>query len=242
MMNTTFPTLSPSLLACDFSRLEEELTALERAGLSWVHWDVMDGHFVPNITFGPPVMAACREGTSLFFDVHLMISDPDRYVEPCARAGADLLCVHAEASPDLGATIGRILELQVLPAVALSPDTPLSAVQPHLRDLAMVLIMSVHPGFGGQSFIPASLDRIRDLRTMIEHSGSTAVIEVDGGISPDNAGDIVAAGASVLVSGSAFFAHPPYSERHQDFRRAWGRGRPAGAGRSTAGIRRPTVG
>jgi ribulose-phosphate 3-epimerase len=220
----TSPILSPSLLSCDFSRLHDELIALERAGLLWAHWDVMDGHFVPNITFGPPVIKSCREATSLFFDVHLMIENPDAYLEPCIDAGADLLCVHVEACRHLHRTVSEISRLGAKPAVALNPHTPLSSIEHLLPQLFMVLIMSVNPGFGGQRFIPFSLEKIRRLRSMIESSGSKAIIQVDGGVTPDNARELVQAGASVLVSGSSFFDNPPYTERHAAFRSAWSSG------------------
>lgn len=222
--DTVFPVLSPSLLSCDFSRLNDELVALERAGLSWAHWDIMDGHFVPNITFGPSVIKACREATSLFFDVHLMIENPDAYLKPCADAGADLLCVHAEACVHLHRTVSEIARLGVKPAVALNPHTPLATIEHVLPQLSMVLVMSVNPGFGGQKFIPFTLSKIRRLQAMIEASGSQVIIQVDGGVTPHNARELVQAGASVLVSGSSFFDHPPYTERHEAFRRAWSHG------------------
>lgn len=173
----TSPILSPSLLSCDFSRLHDELIALERAGLSWAHWDVMDGHFVPNITFGPPIIKACREATSLLFDVHLMIENPDAYLDQFVNAGADLLCVHVEACPHLHRTVSEISRLGAKPAVALNPHTPLSSIEHLLPQLFMVLIMSVNPGFGGQRFIPFSLKKIRRLRSMIENCGSDRAID-----------------------------------------------------------------
>ena len=212
--------LSPSLLASDFSCLAEELRALEQAGLQWVHWDVMDGHFVPNITLGPPFIAACRPQSSLFFDVHLMIENPDRYVDEFAHAGADLICVHAEACVHLERTLSRIRELGAQCAVALNPHTPLAMLDYVLPQLDMVLIMSVNPGFGGQSFIPFSLDKITELKQMMQAKNSFCRIQVDGGVTLDNAREIVQAGADVLVSGSAFFKHPPYAQRLQEFKRA----------------------
>lgn len=215
--------LSPSLLSCDFSRLGEELTALERAGLSWVHWDIMDGHFVPNITFGPPVIAKCRKASALFFDVHLMISSPDAYIQEFVDAGADLICVHAEACTHLERTVSEIERLGARPAVAINPHTPLAMVEYLLPQLFMVLVMSVNPGFGGQRFIPFCLDKVRTLRRMIDGCGSHAIIQVDGGVTLENAPDLVDGGATSLVSGSAFFNHPPYDQRFGAFKNACAR-------------------
>jgi ribulose-phosphate 3-epimerase len=220
MKNHQPVTISPSLLSSDFSRLGEELDALEKGGVSWVHWDIMDGVFVPNITFGPPVISACRTKSNLFFDVHLMISGPDRYVEDFAKAGADLLCVHAEACTHLERTVSEIARLGVKPAVSLNPHTPLNVLEYLLPQLYMVLIMSVNPGFGGQSFIPFSMDKISRLRDMIDSKGADTLIQVDGGVTPDNTYELVKRGADVLVSGSAFFAYPPYRERLEVFQRA----------------------
>jgi ribulose-phosphate 3-epimerase len=209
--------LSPSLLSADFSRLGQELTALEKAGLSWVHWDVMDGLFVPNITMGPEIISACRQDSKLFFDVHLMIDRPSRYLDKFAAAGADLICVHAEAETHLERTVSEIARLGAKPAVALNPHTPLDMIEYLLPQLYMVLIMSVNPGFGGQKFIPFCLDKTRRLKKMIQAQGSATLIEIDGGVSLDNAAALIAAGADILVSGSAFFAFPPYHHRHNDF-------------------------
>ncbi|WP_027369555.1 ribulose-phosphate 3-epimerase [Desulfovermiculus halophilus] len=214
--------LSPSLLSSDFSRLADELHALEQAGLRWAHWDVMDGHFVPNITLGPPFIAACRRQSGLFFDVHLMIDHPDRYVDEFVLAGADLVCVHAEACVHLERTLSRIRELGAECALALNPHTPLSVLDYVLPQLDMVLIMSVNPGFGGQSFIPFSLDKIADLKQMITDRGCRCSIQVDGGVNLDNAQKLVRAGADILVSGSAFFKHPPYAQRLREFLEAAG--------------------
>ncbi len=211
------PILSPSLLSSDFSNLAGELGALEEAGLTWVHWDVMDGSFVPNITFGPPIIAGCRKKSGLFFDVHLMIQDPDRYLEEFVRAGADLLCVHAEACRHLERTLSEIARLGAKPAVALNPHTPLEILEYVLPQLDMVLIMSVNPGFGGQEFIPFSLEKIRRLRSMITARDCKTLIQVDGGVTPENTRELVQCGADVLVSGSAFFAHPPYKQRLETF-------------------------
>jgi len=209
--------LSPSLLSSDFSRLGEELVALEEAGLAWAHIDVMDGAFVPNITLGPPIIKSLRKKSGLFFDVHLMVDRPERYIDDFREAGADLLCVHAEATVHLERAVAEIARLGAKPAVALNPATPLSAVEYLLPQLYMVLVMTVNPGFGGQSFIPFCMQKVRDLSTMIANKGLATLIQVDGGVSPDNVADLVEAGADVLVSGSAFFSHPPYKARKEAF-------------------------
>jgi ribulose-phosphate 3-epimerase len=209
--------LSPSLLSADFGRLEQELAALETAGLSWVHWDIMDGMFVPNITFGPPVIKALRKKSKLFFDVHLMIVEPERYLADFADAGAELLVVHAEATRHLDRTLREIRRLGLKAGVSLNPATPVHCLENVVELLDLVLVMSVNPGFGGQSFIPRSLDKIRQLADMLESGGSRALIEVDGGVTPENTPELTEAGADVLVSGSAFFNYPPYAERHKAF-------------------------
>lgn len=211
------PILSPSLLSSDFGNLETELHALEDAGLSWVHWDVMDGLFVPNITFGPAVIKALRTKSKLFFDVHLMIDRPERYVDEFVDAGADLICVHAESTVHLERTVSEIARQNCQCAVALNPATPLSAVEYLLPQLDMVLIMSVNPGFGGQSFIPFSRQKIAELSKMIKNQGARTLIQVDGGVNMDNAGDLITLGADILVSGSAFFKFPPYATRYQHY-------------------------
>lgn len=209
--------LAPSLLSSDFGRLREELAALEQAGIEWAHWDVMDGMFVPNITLGPPIIAKLRKDSRLFFDVHLMIESPGRYLKEFVDAGADVLCIHAEAETHLERAVSEIARLGAKPAVALNPHTPLDQIRYLLPELYMVLIMSVNPGFGGQSFIPFCKDKIRELKTMITDAGAGTLIQVDGGVSPENTGELVRCGADVLVSGSAFFGKPPYPERHQAF-------------------------
>ena len=212
--------LSPSLLSADFGNLEKELADLELAGLSWVHWDVMDGMFVPNITFGPPVIKRLRKGSGLFFDVHLMVHQPERYLAEFADAGADLLVVHAEATLHLDRTLREIRRLGMKAGVALNPATPVSALENVVECLDLVLVMSVNPGFGGQRFIPQSLDKIRRIAALLRSEESQSHIQVDGGVEPENISRLIEAGADVLVSGSAFFRYPPYAERLRVFREA----------------------
>ncbi|MFK4764282.1 ribulose-phosphate 3-epimerase [Desulfobaculum sp. SPO524] len=214
--------LSPSLLSCDFGRMTEELNALEEAGLKWVHWDVMDGRFVPNITLGQPIIKALRKNSNLFFDVHLMIEEPERYLADFVDAGADLICVHAETTRHLERTVSEIRRLGAKCAVALNPATSLFDVEYLIPQLDMVLLMSVNPGFGGQKFIPFTMDKLSELSALRNDWNPEMLIQVDGGCTPENTPDLVAAGADVLVSGSAFFKHPPYKERHETFLKAAG--------------------
>lgn len=200
--------LAPSILAADFARLGEQVQSAITAGAAHIHVDVMDGHFVPNISIGPLVVQALRPQTQpagVLLDVHLMIEKPERYLAEFAQAGADILTVHVETCPHLHRTIQMIRELGVRPGVTLNPATPLAAVEPILPDVDLVLVMSVNPGFGGQSYIPASTTKIRRLRQLLDEIGSTADLEVDGGIKLDNVVEVVRAGANVLVAGSAIF-------------------------------------
>ena len=203
--------LAPSILSADFACLGAQVEAALVAGAEFVHVDVMDGHFVPNITIGPLVVKAVQPIAARFgatVDVHLMIAQPERYLADFAQAGADILTIHVETCPHLHRTIQAIRELGVRPGVTLNPATPLVMLEEVLPDVDLVLVMSVNPGFGGQSYIPASTARIRRLRTMLDAIGSTADLEVDGGIKPGNAAEIAAAGATVLVAGSAVFGGP----------------------------------
>jgi len=212
--------LSPSMLSSDFANMESELKALEDADLKWVHLDVMDGMFVPNITFGPPIIKAMRKKSNLFFDCHLMIEDPGRYIEDFVDAGADLICVHAEACTHLERVCAQISEAGAKPAVSLNPHTPLETIKYLIPQLHMVLLMSVNPGFGGQKFIPFCKDKVVELKGMITDAGADTLIQIDGGVTLENAGELTALGVDVLVSGSAFFGYPPYAERHKAFQEA----------------------
>ncbi len=197
--------LSPSILAADFSKLGEQIQQLDRAGAQYVHIDVMDGMFVPSISFGMPLIKSIRSCTDRIFDVHLMIEDPIRYVDDFADAGADMLTVHVEACRHLDRTIYAIKKRGLLAGAVLNPGTSVSALDYILPDLDMVLLMGVNPGFGGQKFIPYTLQKIRDLKHMIEARGLSTDIEVDGGVTLDNLQDILDAGANIIVSGSAIF-------------------------------------
>ncbi|MFO7601550.1 MAG: ribulose-phosphate 3-epimerase [Candidatus Desulfacyla sp.] len=200
--------IAPSILSADFTRLGEEIRKVEKAGADYIHVDVMDGHFVPNITIGPMIVKAAARVTDLPLDVHLMISDPDDFIEDFAKAGADIITVHAEAATHLHRTIQFIRDQGARPAVALNPATPLNALEYVLNHLDMVLLMTVNPGFEAQAFIPEVIPKIRKLRQTVKDLGLNVEIEVDGGIGPDTIGQVSAAGADVFVAGSAIY----YSE------------------------------
>jgi len=203
--------IAPSILSADFGRLAEEVRAAEAAGADWIHVDVMDGRFVPNITIGPLVVEAVRRVTKLPIDAHLMIVEPERYVEAFAKAGADLVSVHAEVSPHLHRTLQAIRAAGARPSVALNPSTPLSAVEWVLADCDMVLLMTVNPGFGGQRYIPECTEKVRQLRALADARGQALEIEVDGGIKADTVAEVAAAGANVFVAGTAVFGAKDYA-------------------------------
>lgn len=197
--------LAPSILGADFKTMEPEIRAVEEAGAAYLHLDVMDGAFVPSISFGMPVIASLRSCTEMVFDVHMMVEEPVRYVEDMRKSGADLICVHAEACRHLDSTIAKIRATGAKAAVAVNPATPVSAVELVLPQVDMVLVMSVNPGFGGQKFIPYTLGKIRQLREIIDGLGLDVDIQVDGGVTLDNVEEILAAGANVIVAGSSVF-------------------------------------
>jgi ribulose-phosphate 3-epimerase len=216
--------ISPSILSADFAALGEAIAAAERGGADSIHVDVMDGHFVPNISIGVPVVRSIRRVAHVPLDVHLMISDPDRYLDAFAEAGAATLTVHVEALPHLHRTIHAIQALGVKAGVAINPATPLVALAEIAADVDHVLVMSVNPGFGGQTFIPRSESKLRDLRALLDRSGSRATIGIDGGIDHNNVARVVAAGAQVIVAGSAVFHTPDPERATRDLRVAAGVG------------------
>ena len=210
--------IAPSILSADFAHLADEIAAVEAAGADLLHVDVMDVHFVPNLTIGPPIVESLRKVTALPLDVHLMVTNPDACIADFAQAGANYLTVHTETCPHLHRTIQAVKELGVKAGVTLNPSTSLSTIEEVVADVDLVLIMSVNPGFGGQTFIPACLDKIRRTRQLLDRTGSQALLEVDGGIKVENAAEVIKAGADVLVAGSAIFRSPNYADVMSAFR------------------------
>lgn len=212
--------IAPSILSADFTRLGEQIAAVEQAGASYIHVDVMDGHFVPNLTLGPFIVEWVRRATNLPIDAHLMIEDPDKFIGAFAKAGANLISVHPEATYHLHRTVHFIRDAGCQAGVVLNPATPLAMIEDVLADVNYVLLMSVNPGFGGQKFISASLDKLRRLRELIRQRNPQVRIEIDGGIGVETAGDVVAAGAEILVAGSAIFGQPDPGQAVQALIRA----------------------
>jgi ribulose-phosphate 3-epimerase len=212
--------IAPSLLSADFSRLADEIAAVERGGADLLHVDVMDGHFVPNITLGPPVVRAIRKAAKVPLDVHLMIEEPDKFIEAFVDAGAAMITVHVEVLPHLHRTVHFIKSLGVKAGAAINPSTPVGALEEIAADLDHVLVMSVNPGFGGQTFIPRSESKVRAVRRLLDQAGSRAPIEIDGGIDRSNAARVVAAGAGILVAGQAIFGDGHAERATRDLRAA----------------------
>lgn len=211
--------MAPSILSADFARLLEDVKKVEKAGCEYLHIDVMDGHFVPNITLGPCIVKALRKDVNMVFDAHLMIENPDNYIKDFADAGCDIIVVHEEACTHLHRTIQNIKSHNVKAGVALNPATPIENIKYVLKDLDMVLIMTVNPGFGGQSFIEGMIDKIKELKALIEEQGLDVDIQVDGGIKPSNVDKVVKAGANVIVAGSAIFNSDDIDSTVKEFRK-----------------------
>ena len=215
--------IAPSILSADFSRLKDEIQAVESGGADWLHVDVMDGHFVPNITIGPVVVEWVRKVTTIPVDVHLMITDPDTYAPEFIKAGADWVSVHPDTCrPNPRATLNKIRDLGARPSLAVNPDVPLSRVEDYFIDIDMVLMMTVFPGFGGQAFIPDVLPKIEEARRLIDQRNLSILVEVDGGIKVDNIQRVARAGGEVIVSGSGIFKTPDYAETIRQMRKAVG--------------------
>ncbi|HXV49905.1 MAG TPA: ribulose-phosphate 3-epimerase [Candidatus Binatia bacterium] len=214
--------IAPSILSADFSRLKDEIQAVEAAGADWLHVDVMDGHFVPNITIGPVVVEWVRKVTAIPVDVHLMITNPDKFAPEFIKAGADWISIHPDTCADPNATLAKIRTLGAKPSIAVNPDVPLSQVEKCFGAVDMVLMMTVFPGFGGQAFIPDVLPKITELRKLIDERKLAILIEVDGGIKTDNIARVVKEGAEVIVSGSGIFKTPSYADTIRQMRQAVG--------------------
>ena len=212
--------IAPSILSADFARLGDGIAAVERGGADLIHVDVMDGHFVPNITIGPPVVQAIRRVATVPLDVHLMITDPDRYIEAFAKAGASMISVHVEVLPHLHRTVHAIKALGAKAGVVLNPSTPVGTLEDIAADVDFVLIMSVNPGFGGQTFIARSESKVRDVRRLLDAAGNQAPVEIDGGIDRNTVGRVVTAGARILVAGSAIFNTPDPERATRDLKAA----------------------
>jgi ribulose-phosphate 3-epimerase len=223
--------IAPSILSADFARLADEVARVEAGGADLLHVDVMDGHFVPNLTLGPPIVECLRKATRLPLDVHLMITNAAAFIPAFVEAGANYLTVHVEACPHLHRTVQSIKECGVKAGVTLNPATSLSTIEEILGEVDLVLIMSVNPGFGGQQFIPSTLEKIARARRMIDQCGSHALLEVDGGVKVENAAEIIAAGADILVSGSAIFDSPDYASTMKAMRQAGQAKKPSAAAR-----------
>jgi len=212
--------IAPSLLSADFSRLCEEIARVDRGGADLIHLDIMDGHFVPNITFGPPVVAKLRSCTDLPFDAHLMVQNPDQFIIPFIDAGVDMISVHLESPGHLQRTLALIRENGARAGVVLNPATTIEGLRYILDDIDYILIMSVNPGFGGQAFIPSAIRKLRDLTGMLQEAGRPIPIQLDGGVGPANTAEVTAAGARILVAGSAIFGNPPYEDVIRQMKKA----------------------